>query len=859
MLNLGYEDRKEILIIKCCFQWERDLQCGESFVERGEIFLAGGGSSSAPRTVSQSIQRCESNSHVSLKPQQLGQNCLTVYLLKTVPITSISRLIYSSTAGEYSNGNHYKNAVPRKDTSIRGVVTENNMVLAPMEFLARIVAVLLSIEMGSCSLGGRYPGSHTDAEFLLNRLSVTPDSLPMGHRQTEDLIPVMGSMLEHNYEMVLDDQIYRGFMSMAAGSFSSTFDALFRDEIISDQVWEDRKNRLLATLSLDNGATFQGLSTKVFLQPSCSYPYLGFPFFVDSAERSSLEKIGLFVSVEEQQRIMEAAMEELSSTDAHRFFDFSVENGRHFVLGGLSFITGESSVDFSLYDSGGFVASISRDNGEHRTRKDATRWTWRCAKSSLLQALKTFAEHPTLGGKDDDGVIEKAWNIMRGELNASCKNTSFKYDYRWQFQARQKAGNCQYEAFSAALHDVQHPVTYRLSRISMFLSTFFFYLDRYNSARHRARCFAGRPEAELLPEDLRAIGSSQQLSPAVHKRILSEHMKSQILENFTRGEIVGFRHSGKNERGVVTGIDPGQKLYEIFVPHNFATVSGQWERGAFSRRKPISGGGTSKEDSGSYEGGRRVALEESLTGLDGMESSDRRLLDLVDYDGEPCRSSWLLLGEAFARVLRHSKKLAKEWCGDTGARFFREVQHYEEASKRKLVEFAGNFRDVTMAQKLLALLADENLLLRADDLESQMGNLRQQFESLRKAEGPGTFDTKGFLQGLCTTLGSTASPGVDSSPDNSPSGANPVNGGSHGPQTSGNDCSSPCIVVSLIMVVVALGGVTLLVVFCGRWKVEDDDAPEGEESALVSSGETFVSSGETFGDDLLIGREGERS
>lgn len=81
-----------------------------------------------------------------------------------------------------------------------------------------------------------------------------------------------------------------------------------------------------------------------------------------------------------------------------------------------------------------------------------------------------------------------------------------------------------------------------------------------------------------------------------------------------RGEIVGFTHGGQWQRGVVTSVDPVRKRYEVFVPDNFASVSGRWEKGAFSRRTPIAGGV-------SHVGGRRITLSESELRLTPQQKS----------------------------------------------------------------------------------------------------------------------------------------------------------------------------------------------------------------------------------------------
>lgn len=74
------------------------------------------------------------------------------------------------------------------------------------------------------------------------------------------------------------------------------------------------------------------------------------------------------------------------------------------------------------------------------------------------------------------------------------------------------------------LHDIQHPVTYRLSRLSLFSNAFAFYLDRYKAAQKQQQgsdsCFAGRRKADLLPQDLVVIGSP--ITDKEHRRVLDE-------------------------------------------------------------------------------------------------------------------------------------------------------------------------------------------------------------------------------------------------------------------------------------------------------------------------------------------------
>lgn len=188
-------------------------------------------------------------------------------------------------------------------------------------------------------------------------------------------------------------------------------------------------------------------------------------------------------------------------------------------------------------------------------------------------------------------------------------------------------------------------------------------------------------------------------------------------------------------------MDPSRKRYEVFVPDDFAHVSGPWVKGEFSQRAPIPFGARN---------GRHITLEESETYDEvKVERHVRRMSNFVDYDNDACRSSWLLVGESFERLVRHSQKLAREWCGKNGDNIRQSVALYEKDSKRKLVQFAGNFQDVATAQKLLALFADEARVVKRNDLAGQVGALEQQLNSLRNAKGSGSFDVGQFLQGFC--------------------------------------------------------------------------------------------------------------
>ena len=210
--------------------------------------------------------------------------------------------------------------------------------------------------------------------------------------------------------------------------------------------------------------------------------------------------------------------------------------------------------------------------------------------------------------------------------------------------------------------------------------------------------------------------------------------------------------------------------------------------------------------------------------------------DLVDYDGDACRSSWLLVGEAFARLVRHSKKLAKEWCGDSGTKVRNEVRQYEQDSGRTLAQFAGNFQDAVTAQKVLALLADETGVLQKDDLKGQVGALEQQLTSLRKAEGSGSFDADIFLQGFCALAplpNKTGADPVNPAVPNLP-GSRPGGGGDPATPTR-EEGSSSCVVVLIVVVLLILGLAVAFFVFffcCRKDSVEED-----EESGTDGSGQ----------------------
>ena len=199
-----------------------------------------------------------------------------------------------------------------------------------------------------------------------------------------------------------------------------------------------------------------------------------------------------------------------------RIFQIHTPDSGHAILGSLSFITtGTDEVVFALYDSGGFLNSLSKSAkplfaAKGGGAKDVTRWVWKCRKDSFLVASDSLASEQSWS-KEQRADNEKVLKRIQEGFDAVCTNISFDQKFKWQFQSSQKSGNCEYEAYTAALHDLLHPLVYRLSRIAMFLDIFFFYLDLYERAVKSDGGFAGRQNSALLPEDLEKIGGD--LSP----------------------------------------------------------------------------------------------------------------------------------------------------------------------------------------------------------------------------------------------------------------------------------------------------------------------------------------------------------
>ena len=189
------------------------------------------------------------------------------------------------------------------------------------------------------------PTPDSGDDFLLNRLSVKADSLPS--KNAADHIPVARELVEDSVEMSLDDQIYRGFLSMAQNSFSPTTAALLpKNEIIHDsgeKWWDLRQAKMLESLSLNNDASFRGLSKDAVVFPPCRWNHAGFTFFHDPASRRKGEKEGTRCGVDAEMATLSKAMGELSPQDAHKIFQ----------VGGLHFfhthIKASTSSHFYIY------------------------------------------------------------------------------------------------------------------------------------------------------------------------------------------------------------------------------------------------------------------------------------------------------------------------------------------------------------------------------------------------------------------------------------------------------------------------------------------------------------------------------
>ena len=209
-----------------------------------------------------------------------------------------------------------------------------------------------------------------------------------------------------------------------------------------------------------------------------------------------------------------------------RIFQIATPGSGHYIVGSLSYIsTGPDEVVFALYDSGGYLNALS-ESAKGGEKKDVTRWVWKCRKDSFLLASDSLASEQSWS-EEQRADNEKVLKRIQEGFDAVCTNISFDQKFKWQFQSCQKSGNCQYESYTAALHDLLHPVVYRLSRIAMFLDTFFFYLDLYERAVKSDGGFAGRQKSALLPEDLDVIGGD--LSPDSAQVAFSDLFENSVV------------------------------------------------------------------------------------------------------------------------------------------------------------------------------------------------------------------------------------------------------------------------------------------------------------------------------------------